>query len=70
MTAVHHLQTLALVLAACVGLLTGEPARALEPNQQAPELDVKLLNGKTIKAKKRLGGKGHKPLEAAPAKAY
>ena len=51
MTAVHHLQTLALVLAACVGLLTGEPARALEPNQQAPELDVKLLNGKTIKAK-------------------
>ena len=55
MSAILPLRTLALVLAACVGLLAGTPALALEPSQPAPELDAKLINGKTIKAKEFRG---------------
>ena len=51
MNATPVLRAFALTLAACVGLLAGAPAHALEPNQPAPELDVKLMNGRTLKAK-------------------
>ena len=47
MSTVRHLQAVALFICVCLGL----PAAALEVNQPAPELDVKLLNGRMLKAR-------------------
>lgn len=51
MSIVRPLQAVALMVALCLGL----PAIALEVNQPAPELDIKLLNGRTVKAKELRG---------------